>query len=201
METDIRRRRQWPKCVGCVIRAAWPVSRSFRISASWDRNFAVGPCHRLGQRHRGQAGLPEAGAVATAPQLGETAAQDEGERRAACVHPVPPTARRMAGDSCTAGRVAQRGASQHVQQNALLFGPWVPAARCNAQRQTRTGTAAGATAESGNRHRIERGSRRAIMIGFAFVVAMQPRAGDAAVGACIRPVHFRGMRNLLNMLG
>lgn len=201
MGTDIRCRRQWPKCVGYPICAFEVVSQSFRITASRDRNFAVRPCHRLGQRQRGQAGSPEIETVATAPQLRETAAQDERERRAACMHPMPPAARGMAGNAGAARSVTQRGPSQQVQQNALLLGPWIPAARRDAQRQTRAGTVTGATAEAGDRDRIEHPSGRPVTVGFALVVAMQPGISDTTVGACLRSIHFGRVHDLLNMLG
>gem|GEM_PF-6396146 len=201
METDIGRRRQWPKCVGWVICAAQPVSRSFRISVSWDGDVTVRPRHRLGQRHRRQAGAPETGAVAATAQFGEAAAQHERERRAACMRPIPPTPRRMAGNAGAARRVAQRGAGQQVQQNALLFGPRVPAARCDAQRQARTGATASAAAEAGNLHGIERGASRSATIGFALVAAVQPGLGNAAMGTGVQPVDFRRVHDLLDMLG
>lgn len=201
METDIGCRRQWAKCVGSEIYAALPVSWLFRISISWDGHVPVGPCHRLGQRHRRQAGSPETGAIPTAPQFGKAAAQDEGECRAAGMQPVPPPARRTAGNAGATRRVAQRGAGQQVQQNPLLFGPRVPAARRDAQRQTRTGASACAAAEAGNQHRIERRADRAITVSFARVKAMQPGTGDAAMRARKRPIDTWRMRNLLDMLG
>lgn len=117
----------------------------------------------LGQRHRGKAGSPEAGAVAATAQFRETAAQYEGECRGAGMQPVPPPARRMADDAGAACRVAQRGAGQQVQQNPLLFGPRVPAARRDAQRETRARKHRSST-EGGNRKSVCRSTGIKLLI-------------------------------------
>jgi hypothetical protein len=69
---------------------------------------------------------------------------------------------------------AQRAAGEQQEQNLLLKRPVVPAARRDAQRQTRARAAAGSAAKTQNGNRIEGASGAAI--GLAMVAAMRPQA-------------------------
>lgn len=157
-----------------------PVAHDAATITSRDiKTVRIEPRHRAGERHAGKARAPECRVAIGAAKLRETAAQRKCETGTMPTQPAPPAAYRSPVNADNRGDAAQRHAGHAQGEHQLLQCPAVPAARAEAQRQARTGTATRRAAKARHQNGIQGAGCAAISL--AVVKAMPPKAGDAAV--------------------
>ncbi len=104
------------------------------------------------------------------------------------IQPAPPPAHRAPAHQSLAAERADRGPCQKQDQDHLLHGPPIPAARCHTLGQPRTSRPAARAVEARNRHRIERLHSLASPVGLAHVAPVAPRPRLATVRTTLEAV-------------
>lgn len=178
--------------MGCFEPHRPSVSRSFRLSPSWDGDpRLLEPSHRLTQTHSCQATSPETPQTRPAPQLCKPAAQMKGMPLELPLQPPPPTAHRASARPQPPRHLANRLPGEQPLQHRLLDLPQrVPPGR-QARRHARARALTMRTQKTRNAQRSQHLGQTFARRGFALITSMSPHPGLAAVGTAFRSIRFR----------